>query len=549
MSLSEKDSSRRKTDKLTPQPQSAPISESSPDDGEATRETTPITSAELDKLMGKVRQEQAHIEEDPEAEKKTRLEKLYAKVLLKLFPALKESGDYKKRTIQMASFLLGIGVGIETLFSFYFYQISNKENPPIFVEYSIAGDIMLGLAYFLSITGNEQLAGSILVGGFAILGNSLPFMSQEFGFTPLPAMTTVSAVVAQVLVDRKLAMSIVSLSILVQLFLIPLPGNETGPLALQTFVYSAVSIGAISALVTAFQQRGKDLEKAVAVAQKAQEYAEQERKEAEEAREEAEKAKEDAEEANRVKSEFLANMSHELRTPLNAIIGYTEIMLSGMAGEISPKLKELLVYVQSNSKRLLALINDILDLAKLESGTSIVTYAPIAPRQVVENTVQNLKSLAETKKIYLEVQVDEATTPGQVMMDIGKVQQVITNLVGNAIKFTDPKPDNEPSGVTVKVSGNAKEGTWQVAVQDTGDGMPPEALKYIFDAFRQVDGSSTRTRKGTGLGLAITKKSLDLMMAKIEVETQLGKGSTFTVIFPKKSVPPENETQKDTNTI
>jgi signal transduction histidine kinase len=253
--------------------------------------------------------------------------------------------------------------------------------------------------------------------------------------------------------------------------------------------------------------------------------AEKARAEAETQRLVAEKARAEADEANRAKSQFLANMSHELRTPLNAIIGYTEIMLSGMAGTFTDKQTELQRYVQSNAKRLLALINDILDLAKIESGTIEVLATLSSPRKVIGDTVANMQSLAQTKNIYLKATFSD-DVPEAILTDVGKIQQIVTNLVGNSIKFTTQ------GGVEVKVSSAGAKG-WQIAIADTGRGMPPDAVNYIFETFRQVDASDSRDQKGTGLGLAITKRLIDRLGGTINVTTEIGKGSTFTVTLPR----------------
>jgi signal transduction histidine kinase len=219
----------------------------------------------------------------------------------------------------------------------------------------------------------------------------------------------------------------------------------------------------------------------------------------------AEQARKDADRANQAKSQFLANMSHELRTPLNAIIGYIEIMLGGM------------------------LINDILDLAKIEAGRVEVRLEPMSPRKVVTDIVTSMKSLADRKHIALDATFGEST-PEAVLSDVGKVQQIITNLVGNAIKFTSQ------GGVTVGVEVQDA-AHWKLKIADTGIGMPPDAVNYIFEMFRQVDNTDTREHQGTGLGLAITKRLVDRLGGTIAVETALGKGSAFVVTLPRQIQP------------
>ncbi|MCC7449685.1 MAG: hypothetical protein IT324_19860 [Anaerolineae bacterium] len=232
-----------------------------------------------------------------------------------------------------------------------------------------------------------------------------------------------------------------------------------------------------------------------------------------------------AEKANMLKSQFLANTSHDLRTPLNAIIGYTEIMMGGMAGEFTPQQKRMHENIHASAQRLLTLINDILNLAKIESGTIDVTTATAAPQKIVNDIVESMQSLAQKKNIYLRTVCLE-NTPTIVITDVGKVQQIVSNLVGNAIKFTHEQ------GVTVEIGGADSVDEWRFRVIDQGIGMPPDAATYIFEKFRQVDGTDSRQYEGTGLGLAIVKSLVDLLHGRIEVETELGKGTTFIVTLP-----------------
>lgn len=240
----------------------------------------------------------------------------------------------------------------------------------------------------------------------------------------------------------------------------------------------------------------------------------------------AEKAREEADRANQAKSEFLASVSHEFRTPLNAVIGYADILISGMAGALSEKQSQIQKHIRHNSKRLLAMINNTLDMAKIEAGKVEVVISQLSPREVIEETVGGMESLAEHKNITLTSVFTEGT-PDAVKCDLPKLQQILTNLIGNAIKFTSE------GGVRVEAGGNGSN-EWYFKVIDSGIGMPEDAASYIFDPFSQVDTPDTRGQEGTGLGLAIVKRHLEYMGGSIKVETMLGKGTTFVVTLPRE---------------
>ncbi len=255
--------------------------------------------------------------------------------------------------------------------------------------------------------------------------------------------------------------------------------------------------------------------------------------EMERAKEQEEAARLRAEHADKAKSQFLANMSHELRTPLNAIIGYTEAMLAGMAGTFTPKQIELLGHVQKNSRRLLGLINDVLDLAKIEAGAVQVFLAPVPVRQVFSDTVDGLRSLAHDKDIALKL-VFAPQLPDMIVSDSKKLEQILINLVGNAIKFTDR------GEVRVEVL-PVVNGYWQFAVHDTGIGMHADDVARLFQPFWQADSSPARKYRGTGLGLSITKHLVEGLGGTITVASQPGQGSVFTVSLPAGQPAPAAE--------
>jgi GAF domain-containing protein/anti-sigma regulatory factor (Ser/Thr protein kinase) len=237
---------------------------------------------------------------------------------------------------------------------------------------------------------------------------------------------------------------------------------------------------------------------------------------------EIEQKSRELEDASRHKSQFLANMSHELRTPLNAILGYTELIVDKIYGEVPEKISEVLERVQKSGQHLLGLINDVLDLSKIEAGQLTLGLSDYAFNDVVQGVVSSVGSLAAEKQLRLTVDVAPGLPVGR--GDERRIRQVLMNLVGNAIKFT------ETGEVTVRVS--AADGTFLVAVADTGPGIREEDRQKIFEEFQQSDSSPTKTKGGTGLGLAIAKRIVEMHGGRIWVESTLGSGSTFFFSVP-----------------
>jgi len=226
--------------------------------------------------------------------------------------------------------------------------------------------------------------------------------------------------------------------------------------------------------------------------------------------------------ASQHKSQFLANMSHELRTPLNAILGYTELMADGIYGELPQRATGVLERVQNNGKHLLALINDVLDLAKIEAGQLAMTLEDYAMPDVVQSVVSATEGMATTKGLKFTADIAPGLPPGR--GDARRLSQVLLNLVGNAVKFTDVGE--------VAIGAMAENGNFVLTVRDTGPGIAAADQGKIFEEFQQVDNSNTRKKGGTGLGLAISKRMVEMQGGTISVDSELGHGATFRVTLP-----------------
>jgi len=235
-------------------------------------------------------------------------------------------------------------------------------------------------------------------------------------------------------------------------------------------------------------------------------------------------ARRQAEDATRLKSQFLATMSHELRTPLNAIIGYTEIQLAGMTGEITDEQRDYQERVVTNAEHLLNLINDVLDISKIEAGRMELVQKDFTLSEWVSDIDNQMRVLAEAKSLDFIVEVD-SRMPDRISGDPARMKQVVINLLSNAIKFT------ESGSVHLTIRKHGRD-TWHVIVEDTGIGIASHMQETIFEEFRQVDSSSRRKSGGTGLGLAIVRKLLLMMGGTIRLSSQSGEGSIFTITLP-----------------
>jgi PAS domain S-box-containing protein len=230
----------------------------------------------------------------------------------------------------------------------------------------------------------------------------------------------------------------------------------------------------------------------------------------------------EVERANRLKSEFLASMSHELRTPINALIGYSALLLDGVLGEVNPRQRDALARGRAAAEHLLALINDILDLAKIEAGKMPLHIEAVSLREVTLEVTQQIEPMVRKKQ--LDFVIDVPADSPVIHSDRTKIKQVLLNLLSNAVKFTNRG--------RVSVEAHPAPGGVRIDVIDTGIGIRQSDLQAIWEDFRQVDQSRTREFGGTGLGLSITRKLLERLGGSVTVQSVYGEGSTFSVYLP-----------------
>jgi signal transduction histidine kinase len=404
--------------------------------------------------------------------------------------------------------------------------LTNPENPlqtPVFAIGFFAL-IVLITSYILSRMGQYSLSASALV-GIVIFGPFLGVItdnSSEQVYAGLMNISFSAGLVAIMLFRGRRALIITLLANLACILLLPVLQLGYG---FQDIIMLTSTASVLSLLIWLFDLHRSVIERdRQAALGAALQSAKTANTELESVNSELKSANAIARESVRLKSEFLATMSHELRTPLNAIRGFTSIMIEGMGGEIDDEARHMVERINANGDRLLTLINDILDIAKIEAGRMELVDEILTPTQLTEQWQMQMSVLAEQRGLNFEVHVDPRL-PETLHGDSTRITQVATNLLSNAFKFT------KEGTVTLDVK-HAANNTWQIVVSDTGSGIPPHALNYIFEEFRQVDGSSMRAYGGSGLGLAIVRNICRLMEGKIDVTSELGKGSTFTVTLP-----------------
>jgi len=241
-----------------------------------------------------------------------------------------------------------------------------------------------------------------------------------------------------------------------------------------------------------------------------------------------EHAKSKADKANHAKSEFLANMSHELRTPLNAVNGFSEVLLEKYYGELNPKQEEYVHDILDSGNHLLSLINDILDLSKIEAGKEVLELASVDISRLLENSLVMIKEKALKHNITLEIKIPNNLTDFQISVDQRKIKQVMYNLLSNAAKFT-------PDGGKISIKAARLKGKIQVSVTDTGIGISKEEQGKIFDEFYQVRNDQDGKSEGTGLGLSLVKRYIEMHGGRVWVESEgYGKGGKFSFTLPIK---------------
>ncbi len=275
-------------------------------------------------------------------------------------------------------------------------------------------------------------------------------------------------------------------------------------------------------LAESLKNRNQELQAQSEELQSQSEELRQQSTELEEQNQELESQKKQVESADRMKSEFLSNMSHELRTPLNSVMALARVLNLQTRDKLTPEEAEYLDIIQRNGQNLLDLINDILDLSKIEAGRMELRPKWFDPALLIEAICERLEPLAVEKGIFLKQEIQENRV--EIQNDEGRLHQILQNLIGNAVKFT------EQGGVTVNLWMENRELT--IRVEDTGIGIEPDQLPFIFEEFRQVDGSSSRKFDGTGLGLAIAYRTARLLGGSLTAESLPGQGSVFTLTLP-----------------
>jgi len=436
-------------------------------------------------------------------------------------PTDDQDSAFREQTIRTTSFVLVGIMGLALLLQVAFFPL-----PKMFISYdeTIAVSFILSTVAAVTVVRRKILAAGYVmtIMWLSITVNLVLIGGLETPITIPVLMLTI--LIAALVLPRKLLFPIAIFSLAITALLVVLQGTvlpkpDSTPPPLYTSLISGIFVVVLTTtylrlLRVEFDNRLEASNRALLETQRATE--------------EAQRARDIAEKANKAKEEFLAVISHELRTPLQAIIGYSEMITEGLAGDIQNLTAQQRQYVRSiyaNGESLLKQVNNLLDLSKLQAGRMTITVSPAQPRQIIEEIVAKTRVLALAKQLDLNL-IIAPETPETVLVDTDKVDQILVNLVGNAIKFTSQ------GLITIRMK-EADTTHWQFEVSDTGAGIAASEQTRIFNAFEQVDSTHTRKYGGTGLGLAITKQFVELMEGTITVDSTPDKGSTFTVILPK----------------
>jgi len=365
------------------------------------------------------------------------------------------------------------------------------------------------------ITSNDKVIGSIEI------GFSREYINEQIQTTTIALISGLAGFL--ILVGLAL-FAFINLSVISPLgaFTKTVREIHSENLSLRVNIHSEDELGTLAG---SFNRMAEDLEKSHRALRKAHDELEQK---VEERTKELAETNEQLVEVSRHKSQFLANMSHELRTPLNSIIGYTKLILDGLEGDINEEQKQDLHTVYTNSKHLLELINDLLDLSRIEAGKTVLNYGTFTISDLLSEVIPAIEQLAREKGLALTYSI--APDIDNLYADRAKARQVLINMLGNAIKFTDEG--------SIKLNVAESDSDFVFSVADTGMGMKKEDLEAIFDSFKQVGPAQIAGYEGTGLGLAISKQFVEMQGGKIWAESELGKGSTFTFTLPKKKASP-----------
>ncbi len=448
-----------------------------------------------------------------------------------ILPDLSDKRSYQEKVVQIASFAASIGISLEGVWSLISYLRSEDAGhkvPLIGIESEAMAGVFF-LSYLLTrFAHKKDISTWIQIITFLGVGDTISkFSNIPIDRVVLPVNMLVVAYGLSTFDNPWNAVAASAGSLVFQALTLPIPPDQ------QNFFYgSEIAIVAMAGLI-AFSQRHAHkvsldaLEKAnkqkdeinTRLAEANQLLAETNAK--------LEFAINEARTANHARSRFFANMSHELRTPLNAVIGYAEILLGGMAGEISETQKGLITHMHRNAKALLDIINDILDFSRMEAGEVKLALHAHSPYELIHDLIQQQKEGLQIRfnKRHLNI---ETTFHGDLekplITDKKRIHHIVTNLFTNAIKFT-----NE-GGIHITVTRD--EQNWQIIVADSGIGIPADKIATIFEPFKLGDDSDTRQHQGTGLGLALVEQSAKLLGGSVVVESEANKGTTFVVTMP-----------------